>query len=126
MPGDRHAFDQDQGIALHHHAVGEGAGVAFVRIADDVLLAGRRVQHGLPLNAGRERRAAPPAQPGLRYRFDDGSRRQLERAAQPAVAAVGFVVVDRDGIGDADAGKRQPLLPREVRDFLRLTEEKAM
>ena len=36
--GDRHAFDQHEGIALHDHAVGEGAAVALVGIADDVFL----------------------------------------------------------------------------------------
>ena len=34
--GNRHAFDQDEGITLHDHAIGEGAAVAFVGIADDV------------------------------------------------------------------------------------------
>ena len=41
--GDGHAFDQDEGIAFHDHAVGEGAAVALVGIADDVFLRRRRV-----------------------------------------------------------------------------------
>ena len=36
--GDGHAFDQHEGIAFHDHAVGEGAAVAFVGVADDVFL----------------------------------------------------------------------------------------
>ena len=36
--GDRHALDQHERIALHDHAVGEGAAVALVGVADDVLL----------------------------------------------------------------------------------------
>ena len=36
--GNRHAFDQHEGIAFHDHAVGEGAAVALVGIADDVFL----------------------------------------------------------------------------------------
>jgi hypothetical protein len=36
--GDRHAFEQAEGIALHQHAVGEGARIALVGIADDVFL----------------------------------------------------------------------------------------
>ena len=36
--GDRHALDQHEGVAFHDHAVGEGAAVAFVGVADDVFL----------------------------------------------------------------------------------------
>ena len=40
--GDRHALDQAERIALHQHAVGVGAGIALIGIADDVLaLTGR-------------------------------------------------------------------------------------
>ena len=38
--GDRHPFDQHEGIALHDHAVGKGAAVALVGVADDVFLVG--------------------------------------------------------------------------------------
>ena len=38
--GDRHALDQQEGVALHQHAVGEGAAVALVGVADDVFLVG--------------------------------------------------------------------------------------
>ena len=34
--GDRHALDQHERIAFHQHAVGEGAGIALVGVADDV------------------------------------------------------------------------------------------
>ena len=40
---DRHALDQHEGIALHDHAVGEGAAVALVGIADDVFAVGAGV-----------------------------------------------------------------------------------
>src|ERR1700732_1699929 len=33
---DRHALDHHQGIALHDHAIGKGAAVAFVGVADDI------------------------------------------------------------------------------------------
>ena len=42
--GDRHAFDERERIAFHEHAIGERAGIAFVRIAGDVLLRGRAVR----------------------------------------------------------------------------------
>ena len=38
--GNGHALDQHEGIAFHDHAVGEGAGIAFVGVADDVFLLG--------------------------------------------------------------------------------------
>jgi hypothetical protein len=69
--GDRHALDQHEGVALHDHAVGEGAAVALVGVADDVFVAGLRVVHGLPLDAGREARAAAPAQAGGGDLLDD-------------------------------------------------------
>jgi len=37
---DRHAFDHDEGVALHDHAIGEGTAVAFVGVADDVFAIG--------------------------------------------------------------------------------------
>ena len=36
--GNRHALDQAERIAFHQHAIGKCAGVAFIGIADDVLL----------------------------------------------------------------------------------------
>ncbi len=60
--GNRHAFDQHVRVALHRHAIGEGARVAFVGIADHVLLRTRGSAYRLPLDACRERRATTPAQ----------------------------------------------------------------
>ena len=65
-PGDRHAFDQHEGIALHDHAVGECAAVAFVGIADDVFAVACGIENGLPLDAGREARAAASAKARIR------------------------------------------------------------
>jgi hypothetical protein len=59
--GNRHAFDQHEGIALHHHAVGKSRAIAFVGIADDVFLvrncARATVCHFIP--AGKSGAAAP-------------------------------------------------------------------
>jgi hypothetical protein len=60
---DRHAFDEDERIALHDHPIRERPGVAFVGIADDVFLRRLRFEHGLPLDARRKRCAATPAKP---------------------------------------------------------------
>ena len=70
--GDRHALDQEERIALHDHAVGEGAAVALVGVADDVFLLGRGLRDGAPFDAGRETGAAAAAQARLRDLFDDG------------------------------------------------------
>jgi hypothetical protein len=60
--GDGHALDHHEGIAFHDHAIRKSAAVAFVGIADDVLLPGAGLRHRFPLDAGRKSRAAPPAQ----------------------------------------------------------------
>ena len=62
--GNRHALDQHEGIALHHHAVGEGATVAFIGIAADIFLVGLRVVNGFPLDARGEASTAAAAKSG--------------------------------------------------------------
>ena len=37
---NRHTFDEGVGVAFHQHPVGEGAAIAFVRVADNVFLIG--------------------------------------------------------------------------------------
>ena len=82
--GDRHAFDEDEGIALHDHAVGEGAAVALVGIADDVFLRSpAALRDRPPLDAGRKAGAAAAAQAGLHHLLDD-RRRARARARAPA------------------------------------------
>ena len=73
---DGHALDQQEGIAFHDHAVGVGAGIALVGIADDVFAVGRGVGDGLPFDAGRKARAAAAAQAGLRDLFHRRGRRR--------------------------------------------------
>ena len=72
--GDRHPFDQDERIAFDQHAIREGAGVAFVGIADNVFLWRRRLRHRAPLDTGREAGAAAPAQARRNHLFDDRLR----------------------------------------------------
>ena len=115
--GDGHALDQHERVALHQHAVGVGARVALVGVADDVLLPGRGVQAGLPLDAGGERRAAAAAQAGVGHGLHDLRRLQLQRVLQAAVAAVGAVVGQAARIDDADAGEGEPLLFRQIRNL---------
>ncbi len=80
---DGHALDERERVALHQHAVGEGARVAFVGIAGDVFLPGLLIEHRLPLDAGREGGAAAAAQPRIRHGLHDLGARQRESARRP-------------------------------------------
>ena len=112
--GNRHPLDQHEGIGFHDDAVSEGAGIAFVGIADDVFLRTRCAQYRVPLDPGGEGGATTATQAGRGDGGDDVGWRHRQRAAQAAVAVVGFVIGRRQGIGDAGAGERQALLAREV------------
>jgi hypothetical protein len=111
--GDRHAFEQAVGIPLHQHAVGEGARIALVGIADDVFLRCRGGAHGLPLDAGRKGGATAAAQARLGHGADDFGRRHGPCAAQALAAAARDVVGQRTRIDDADAPANQALLARQ-------------
>lgn len=117
-PGDDHALDQQEGVALHQHAVGESAGVTLVGIAHHVFLHGLGLAHGAPLDARRERRAAPATQAGLKHSGDHLIALHQRCPAQALEAAVGVVVVQRQRPGDARTGKQQALLGFQVRDLL--------
>ena len=86
--GDRHALDQDEGIALHDHAVGEGAAVALVGVADDVFLRAGVVGDGPPLDAGREAGAAAAAQAGLTTSSTMAAGPIGKRRSRPLTAAM--------------------------------------
>ena len=116
--GNGHAFDQHERIAFHDHAVGEGAAVAFVGVADDVLPIALGVGDRLPLDAGRESRAAAAAQARLGDLFDDAAGIG-QRFGEPFVAVMGFVVVERARIDDAAAGEGEAGLFLEERMLLR-------
>ena len=93
---DDHALDDLVRVALHAGAVHEGAGVALVAVADDVLDGLFRMCRDLrPLAPGREARAAAAAQTGIAHGLDDLVRLHLEQGlGQRAVAADGQVLLD--------------------------------
>ena len=100
---DGHPFDEREGVAFHLHAIREGARVAFVGVADDVLGRGRRLQHGLPLDAGRKGGAAATPQARLGHLLHDLRARHFQGGAQPGEATVRDVVLDAERIGHAHA-----------------------
>ena len=104
--GNGHAFDQNERIAFHDHAVGERAAVAFVGIADDVFLFGLGLRHGAPFDAGQETGAAAAAQ----ARLHDFSTMASAPSAAPVAAPVAIVravILERARIDDAAAGEGQ-------------------
>ena len=112
--GDGHAFDENEGIAFHDHAVGVGAAVAFVRVAADVFLIRCSAQHRLPLDTGGKTSAAASPQSRVGDFGDDLFRRQAQGTLQSAIAAVRDVIRQRQRIHDAAAGEGQALLLLEI------------
>ncbi|KAG1529417.1 hypothetical protein G6F51_014152 [Rhizopus arrhizus] len=100
--GNGHALDQHIGVAFHQQAVGKGARIAFVGVADDVFLVAGRPGHRLQFDAGRKRRATAAAQARGLDHLDDLLRRDLlfEDLAQGSVAT---------GLQVAGAGPTGPL-----------------
>ena len=89
-------------IALQHAAVHEGAGVALVGVADDVLLRALALGDRRPLQPGRVTRAAAAAQAALGDGVDDlGGRHLRERVARAPVAVRGDVLLDPLGVDPA-------------------------
>ena len=125
--GDGHALDQGERIAFHQHAIGEGAGVAFVGVAGNVFLLPRRlIEHRLPLDAGRESRPAPPAQARGRDGLHDRGRLHGQRPCESLVAAVRHIIRNARGLDDAYALEGQTLLTLEPGDFARRSERQRM
>src|SRR4051794_15039006 len=116
--GGCHALDDEKGIAFHDHAVGEGAAVAFVGVADDELAIRFRLRDRLPLYAGREACAAAAAQAGRRHFIEDGFRAERQRAFEALVAAMGAVVIERARVDHAAAREGEAGLALEPRDLV--------
>ena len=68
---DDHSLDDTVRITLQHAPVHEGARVALVGVADDILAGRVGLGDGGPFEAGRIPRPAPPAQPALGDGRDD-------------------------------------------------------
>ena len=116
--GDRHAFDEQEGIAFHNHAIGKSGAIAFVGVADDVFLIGGRIVDRLPLDTRGEAGAAATTQAGFGNDVDDTGAAERERLFETDVAAVIAIVVERQRIYNTAARKCKARLPRKEADLL--------
>ena len=107
---DHHALQQRERIALHQHAVGEGARVTLISVADDVLELPRRLLDGAPFDAGREPGTAPTAQTRCGDRCDRRGGAQRARAGQALPAALRDEIIPGERVDDAAAHEGPPRL----------------
>ena len=107
ITSDAHGFQDGVGIAFQHGTIHERAGVAFVGVADHVLVGGLVDSSELPLEAGGEAGAATAAQAGLGDFFDDLLAGHLgEDLAQGGIAVHGDILLDVLRVDDAAVTKR--------------------
>ena len=119
---NRHAFDQHEGITLHHHPVGKGPAVALVGVAADIFLVGLGIMHGFPLDARGEARAATAAQTGRGNFRDDLRALHGESFFQANEPAMRNIIVERKRIGNAAARESEALLVLEIGKLFRKAE----
>ena len=114
---DAHTLKQRVRIAFQNALIVVCARIALFAVAKDIL--GRiGAHHKAPLHAGGKRRAAPAAQPRVRNLFDYLFRLHLkQRSMQPRIAAVGDVLHDVGGRGNAGVSQRNPMLHLDARQF---------
>ena len=119
VAGDRHALEERVGVALDLVAVHVGAGVALVRVADEVLLgAGRRAQE-LPLVAGEVARPAAAAELGRLDLLDDGGGVGVDQdLVEGLVAADRDVLLDVVGVEEAAVAEDDLHLALEERHLV--------
>ena len=102
------------GVGLQDGAVHEGAGVALVGVADDILLSCRRLRDRRPLEAGRVAAAAASAQTAGRDLAQHVGRCHLaECADQRRVAADRDIALEAVGVDDPGMLEDDLLLTRE-------------
>ena len=124
--GNGHTLDQEERVTLHQHSIGEGAAVALVGVADDVFLLGVDPGRRPPFDAGRKAGAAAPAQTRGQNLLNRRLGTEAQHALEASKAAMTPVIVDRQGIGEAAAGKDKPLLARQIGDVVDAPERLGM
>ena len=104
---DRHCLEDRMRVAFEDGTVHECAGVALVRVADDVLLRDLIPCRKVPLHAGREACAASAAKARILHDLDDLLRRHFgEYLAERGIAVHGDVLFDLFRVDDAAVAKR--------------------
>ena len=119
---DGHAFDQHEGIIFHDHAVGESTRIAFIGIADDVLLTRRAFAYGFPFDSGREGCTTATAQAGIRDCFDDLFFAEFQCILETDIAFMRKVVIQRHRIGNTYTRKGQAFLIFQVGNLICLAQ----
>ncbi len=113
---DGHAFEHAVRVALQHAAVHERAGIAFVRVADDIFFRAGRFGDRAPFEAGGKARAAATAQAAFDHGFNDLLRRHfVQHLVQRLIAVRRDVAFDAFRIHDAAVGEHDGKLFREKR-----------
>ena len=92
--GDCHTLDQGEGVALHQHAVGKGAAIAFIGVADNVFLVTLGVVNGFPFDARREAGTATTTQAGDANLFNGCGTANGNGFLKPFEAAMGPVGIE--------------------------------
>ena len=101
-------------IALEHTAIHEGAGIAFVRIADYVFVLSGSFGDRTPLEPRGITRAATPSQTALDHLLHDFGRSHLgQNTHQGTVSGGADVFLDAFGVDQARIFKNDFLLPLE-------------
>ena len=125
-PCDRHAFQQLERVGLKDKSIRKGARISLLGVADNELLGRRRVQHGLPLDAGGERRSTTTAQARGFHGINDLLLRERERVAQSHQPALATVVLERQRVDATDTPETHPLLAQDPRVRIHRTDAARM
>ena len=97
---ERHAFQHHMRVALHDHPVLEGARLAFVGVAAEILGLVRILRHEAPLEAGREPGPAAALEVGVLDQLDQTVGAEFtQNLGQRLVPARGLVGLDPVGVG---------------------------
>ena len=105
---DEHAFDEVMGVAFDDRAVHERTGVAFVGVADEVLLIAFGILRRSPFEGGGETGAAAAAEAGDVDLLDDIvlGHAGLQDLLDGLVAVSGDVFIDVLGVDETAVTKR--------------------
>ena len=110
IAGDGHAFQDPVGVAFHDVAVLDGAGLAFIGVADDVLGGDGAGPGEGPFEPGGEAGAAPASEARVLHRVDHLFRGHGQGLFQAVVAAPGQIVVQAHGVDLIHVGQEHQLI----------------